>query len=134
MPDDDPQFLQGQPGRDVGIVIQTRDHDLIPGREGLPDGPAEVEGQSGHVGPKHDLFGSGGVEQIGHGLAGSVDDLVGAAAVEKGAVEVAVGFDQVTADGLNDRAVHLGATRAIHIGDRPTCGRLLEGWELTAYL
>ena len=46
---------RGAPGRDVGLVIEGGDHDLVACRERGRDGAAEMEGQRGHVGPELDL-------------------------------------------------------------------------------
>ena len=107
-------------------MVQASDYDLISRRKGPPDGPAEAEGEAGHVRTKNNLLGARSVEQVGHGPAGGIDGLVGAPAVQKGAVEVAVCFGQVAIHGLNDRAMHLSAAWTIKKDERPSSVGLLD--------
>ena len=100
--DDGAAFLQRQPGRDVGIVIETGDDNLVARRECPTDSPAHGEGQAGHVGAKNDLFRPIGIHQVGDGPAGLHEGLVGPPAVEEGTVEVAVRLNEVPRHGLDD--------------------------------
>ena len=48
--------LQGQPGRDIGVVFQASHDDLVARLQFSPDGAAHRKGERGHVGTEDDLF------------------------------------------------------------------------------
>jgi hypothetical protein len=62
-----PVLLEGEPRRDVGVVVQARDHDLVTGSQGPPDRSAHGEGHGRHVLAEGDLVRSGGSEEVGRG-------------------------------------------------------------------
>ncbi len=70
------------PGRDVRLVVERGDHDLVAGVEGGGDGPADVERQGGHVVAELDLAWVAGAEEgrdcgmggLGHAVARPAGD------------------------------------------------------------
>ncbi len=131
--DHDPSLLQGQPGGDVGIVVQPGDDDLVARAQFAANGPAYAEGKGRHVGAEDDLVRRGSVEKIGHGLVRFGDDLVGALAGGEGAVDVGIGTGQVVGHGIDHCPRHLGAARAVEVDEGPPrLVSLTQGRELVA--
>src|SRR5208282_6912273 len=50
--DGDAFFFEGEPGGDVGVVVEAGDQDFVAGAEIAADGAGHHVGKAGHVGPK----------------------------------------------------------------------------------
>jgi hypothetical protein len=106
--DDSPPLLKSDPGRDVGVVVEARDNDLVARQQRAPNGPAEIEGQTGHIGAKDDFVWSWGVEQISHGQTSFSHRLVHTPAGQERTVDIAIGLDKGASHCLDNWARHLG--------------------------
>ena len=124
-------LLQGLPGGEVGVVIEIGQHDLIAGLELPPQGAAERESQAGHVGTENG-FVCVTAEEVGSGLVGCGNDLVGALAREKRPVGVGVGVDERIADGVDNALRDLRTARSIQKDDGRTGDLKRQGGKLRA--
>ena len=116
-----------QPGRDIGIVVEAGEDDLVARVEGVRQGPADVQGQGGHVVAEDDLLGAGGVQEVGHGAMGLRQDSVRLNAGGKSAFVVGVAFHQIALDAPGGLPGDLGSARVIKED-----GRAVERGELCA--
>src|ERR1700734_630398 len=94
-------FFEGEPGGDVGIVIEARDQDFVARAEVATNGAAHGVGERGHIGPEDDFI-SGAVEEVGHGGAGFGKHGVGVAAGGVGPAGVGIVAAQVIGNGVDD--------------------------------
>ena len=114
---DEPALLRdGAPGRDVGVMIEFGDHDLVAGLPIAREAAREMEGDGRHVVAERHVGGRR-VEEVGKGGAGVVKQRVGLGARGIGPVGVGVVMQQVVGHGVGDLLRHLGAPGAVEIGD-----------------
>ena len=120
---------QHQPGRDVGVVVQARDHDLVLRPKLGGQRMAEGKGQAGHVVAKDD-FRRLRAQQVGGSLAGVVDHGVRADRRLEDPVRVGVAPRVIVGDGGDHRFVHLRAAWVVKKDPLPAFIALLQGGEL----
>ena len=66
-PDDaGPHGFERRPGRDIGVVVEIRDHDLVPRPETLRDAEAHEPNERGRVHAEADFGGVVGVQEQRH--------------------------------------------------------------------
>ena len=125
-------FAMSEPGRDVGVVVEAGEQDLVSGLEFAANGAADGEGQRGHVRAEDD-FVSAAVQEVGHGAAGSGDHRVGAAAGGVGSAGVGVVVAQVVGDGVDHALRDLRSAGAVEEGGGVSVDGLGQGgnWERT---
>ena len=102
-----------EPGRDVPVVVEARDEDLVACCERSSERAGQGEVERRHVLAEHRLAGPAAEEARG-GCVRPLDELVAAAAGRERRAEVRVRLAQVGGDGVDHR---LGALRAA--GRRP---------------
>src|SRR5690349_12142724 len=102
----------GEPGGDVGIVIEAGDDDFISGLQLTADGARDGVGQRGHVRAKGDFVGAA-VEEVAHGGAGVGNHGVSAAAGGVGSAGVGVIVAEIVGDGVDDALRDLRSARAV---------------------
>ncbi len=117
------------PGRDIGIVIQASDHDLVAGLPGARQRTADIEGQAGHIGPEDDGLWARCIDEVGQGLACLINDGVRGLAGGESAPVVGVVLVQVSLDTLQAAACDLRAAGVI----QKDCG-VLQRRKLVANL
>src|SRR5690348_3011515 len=93
-------IFEGAPRRDVGIVIESGDDNLIARLQIAADATRERKGERGHVGPKEN-FGGIAIEKISHGFAGAGDHCIGAATGGKCAAGIGIGIFEIVAESLD---------------------------------
>ena len=125
--------LQRPPGRDVCVVIELRDDDLVARAPAAPESTCEMEGQRRHVGAEGHLIGTG-AEQVGERFASAGQDRVGLAAARVSPVSIGVVMQQILGDRIADGARHLGAAGAVEVGDGQASVTPLQGREVGADL
>lgn len=113
-------------------MVEAGDDDLVPRLPRLGNGPADAEGQAGHVLAEDDLLGAAGVEQVAHRLAGGVGGGVGLAAGQEWAAVVAAAAPQVVGQGVDDAGWRLRAAGAVQKDGRLVAHGALQGRELVA--
>ena len=111
----DAPFLERLPGREVGIVIEQRQHDLVARPQFPADGAAHRKGERGHVEAEHYFIGVA-AEEVRHGRARASNDSIRALAGEVGSAGVCVRVLQVVGDRIDDALGNLGSARAVEIG------------------
>ena len=111
-------LLEREPGRDVGIVVEPREHDFVPGAKAPPDGPGDREGQGGHVLAECDFVGIAGAQEIGRSGVSLGQDGVALLAGREGALVVGVRSLQVAGHGLDSAARHLCAAGSVEVAVR----------------
>ena len=128
-----PRLLGRQhPGRDVGVVIEPGDDDLVTRPPGLGQRPAEGESQRGHVQTEDHCVRISTAEQIGDGGASRVGELADLDTGGEQTAVVGVAMGQAIRNGGDDVVRHLTAGRAVE-KDRLASGDLAgESGELTA--
>ena len=62
-------FCHGEPGGNVGVVVEAGDDDFVAGLQIAADGAGDGEGQRGHVRTEDDFVGAA-VQEVGHGGCG----------------------------------------------------------------
>ena len=97
---------QLQPRRDVAVVVEAGDDDLVAGLESATGGAGERERQRGHVGAERHLVGRAAEEAAG-GFAGRIDDVHGPLAGLERAADVGVGLAEIRRDGVDHLVRHL---------------------------
>jgi hypothetical protein len=118
--DSDATFLfQGQPRRDVGVVVETSGHDLVTRPERSPDRAAHGEGQRGHVLTEDDLAGIGGPEVVRRGRMDFRQHAVALLARRESALVVGVTTRQVVRHGVDRLPGHLRAAGAVQVDVGP---------------
>ena len=105
-----------EPGRDVPIVVEARDEDLVPARERPPERACEREVERGHVLAEDRLLGAAAEEARGGGVR-ELDELVAAAAGGERAAEIRVRLAQVGGDRVDHRLRALRPARRVEEGD-----------------
>ena len=103
---------QLQPGRDVAVVVEAGDDDLVSRLESATSGTGEREGQRGHVGAERHLVGRAAEEAAG-GVARSVDNADRPLARLEWAADVRVRLAQIHRDGIDHLVGHLRPARSI---------------------
>src|ERR1700730_5111083 len=98
--DGDTFFFQSEPGRDVGVVVESRDDDFVSGSQITADGAGHCIGQRRHVGAEDDFVGAA-AQEVGHGTARFGDHGVGAATGGVGSAGVGIVAAQVVGDGVD---------------------------------
>ena len=110
--DDAAAFFERRPGRNIGVVIEPRHHDFIPGLDLPAEGAAEREGQRCHVGAKN-RFRRVTAQQVCHGRMRCGENLIGAPARRKCPMLIGVRGGQIPAHGVNHALRHLRASRPV---------------------
>ena len=82
-------LFQRYPRRDVGVVIELGDQQLIAAFQITTDGAAQGQGQRRHVGAEYDFVGVA-VEEVGHGSMGAGINFIRTRAGEKRSMRVCV--------------------------------------------
>ena len=114
-------------------MVEVCHDDLVTGRQGRADRPAEVERQCGHVGAELDRFGVGRAEQVGHRNVRLVGDCVVPFAGREGASGIRVRFAVVGGDGLDDSLRDLRPAGTVEERERPVVVELGQGREAAAH-
>ena len=86
-----------EPRRDVAVVVEARDEDLVAGLERPAERAAQGEVERGHVRAQDRLLGPA-AEEPRRGCVRLLDELVAAATGREGAAEVRVRLPQVVRD------------------------------------
>eukprot|EP00913_Durusdinium_trenchii_P023397 g21975.t1 len=122
--DDRPRIAGGEhPRADIGVVIEIGDKNLVAGRPGAADRPAECKRQAGHVAAEADAAGVGRAEKIGQRLVSAVENHVAFFRGGEPASVVGVGVQQIPADRIGDALRNLTARGTVKEGDRRiACG------------
>ena len=107
------------PGRDVRLVVEGRDEDLVARPKGRPDGAADVEREGRHVGAELDLVGRRGSEEVGDGRMRLGRHLVGRLTGRERAAGVRVHVAVVAGDGVDHPLRDLRATGSVEEDHRP---------------
>jgi hypothetical protein len=113
LPDDEvaiPRELE--PWGDVGIVVEARDEDLVPGCERPADGAREREIAGGHVGTEDDLL-RAAMKELGRAPAGIVDRVLDPPARLVRRADVPARVPVVRCDGGSHLVGDLGAAWGI---------------------
>ena len=118
------------PRADVGVVVQTRDDHHVAGLQRAGDRPADVQRQRRHVLAEDDLLRRRGVDEVGEGLVGAVQDGVGFATGGEEAAVVRIAVAQVVGDGVDHPARDLRAPRAVEEDRRSAVDDAVQGREL----
>src|SRR5262245_41753143 len=130
-PRDDPAVLfQRSPRRHVGMVIQLRQHNLVPRLTIASKSASEMKRKRRHVCSEND-FVRGGVQKIGQSLAGRSDDCVGLNAAGKGPTGVGVVVQEVIAHRVGHANRNLRSAGTIKVSDRYPLLLSFKGWEKT---
>ena len=124
-------LFQADPGRDVGIVIEAGDQQLVATLQVAADGAAQREGQRRHVGAEDDFVGRA-IEEVGHGLVRLLDDQFAALAGEKRSAEIGVPLRQVFGDGVDHLLRYLSAAGRVEENGGLAVDRLAQRWKLLA--
>ena len=106
-----------QPGRDVGIVVDLGDDDLVARVERPRQGVREQEVDRGRVRAEHDLL-FGAAEEVGRGQMRVDEQLVGSGGGHERAADVRVGAHEVVGDCASDGVGRLGAAGTVQVHDR----------------
>ena len=108
--------LKRLPRRDVGVMIQLRDDDLVARRERSTKRARDVVGERRRVRAEDDLR-RRCAEEVGYAAARALDQLVRLGARRVGPVRVGVVMIKVVAYGLDDCARNLRAAGAVEVCD-----------------
>ena len=106
-----------QPGRDVRVVVEFGDDDLVPRRQRTGDRVCEQEIDRGCVGSEDDLL-DRATEEVRRRLAGVVEQFVSGFRSDEASAEVCVRGRQVVGDDTGDVVRCLRAPRAVQIDNR----------------
>ena len=105
-------FFQRFPGREIRVVVEQREHDLVAGAEFAPERAAHGESQRRHVRAENDFIRIA-IQKIAHRRPRFRDHAVGVAAGVVSAARVGVVARQIIRDGVNHPLRHLRATRPV---------------------
>ena len=105
-----------EPRRDVAVVVETRDEDLVTGRESPPERAREREVEGRHVLAEDGLLGPAAEEACGRCVC-LLNELVAAPAGGERAAEIRVRFAQVGGDRVDDGLRALRPTRRVEERD-----------------
>ena len=131
--DDEAAVLgQGQPWRDVRVVVEPRHHDLVAGRQVATDRTAHRKGQGRHVRTERDLVGIVGADEIGGRSVDLVEERIGLDRCGEGAAMVGVAALEIVRHGGDAFARDLRAARAIQVGDARAIKRPRQRREVIA--
>src|SRR5574340_1127948 len=111
-------------------MVQPGDDDLVAGLPAAGERAADVQRERGHIVAEDDLLAAGGVEQLGYGSAGLVDDQVGLAAGGKGAPVVGVPAQVILVDAVERLLGDLGAAGIVEEDFGPVQRRELGADEI----
>ncbi len=132
-PDDQVPILGDRPpGRDVRLVVEGRDHDLVARREVGRDRPTQVEGQGGHVRAELDLVAGPGTEEVGHRLVRLGDQCAAQLRGDERTAVVRVRVAVVGDDRIDDPLRDLGSARPVEEHDGASVLLPAKGGELGA--
>jgi hypothetical protein len=106
------------PRRDVGVVVELGDDDLVAAAQRARHGVREQEVERRHVRPERDLLGRA-ARQVGGRRARRGDQLGRLARGRERAAVVGRPAREMGAHGLDDHVGHLRAARPVEVGDRP---------------
>jgi hypothetical protein len=106
-----------EPGRDVGVVVESRDDDLVALAKLASHGSREHEVEVGHA-RAEDRFVIGAAEEPSRGSSGGVDQLTCAPARFEGAADVRVRLAQVAGNRIDDGVRDLRPSRSIQEDER----------------
>ena len=112
-----------QPRRDVGVMVEPRDHDLVPGVQVAAERAAHREGERRHVRPEGDLVGSWAPTKSAPAAWASSRMRIGLDGRREGAAVVGVAALEVGGDGVDALARHLRAAGSVEVRDRPPVDR-----------
>ena len=107
-----------EPRRDVPVVVEGRDDDLVALAQGSRERPREQEVERGHARAERDLLGRA-AEEGGRALARALDELVGAPARLVGRADVGVGLPEVAGDRVDHLVRALRAAGAVEEREGP---------------
>ncbi len=110
--------LEGPPGVDVGVMVELRHDDLVPGSPPAAEGPREMERERRHVRAESDLVGRS-LDEVRQRQTGGGDRLVGLLARRVEPVRVGVVAEEVFVHGRDDGPRDLRASRPVEIRDGP---------------
>ncbi len=113
-----PLLGDGEPWRDVGVVIHARDDDLVAGPELAAKGAAHGEGQRRHVRAERDLVGIVRPEEVGAGRVDLGQHRIGLDRGGEGAAMVGIPRLEVRAHRVDALARHLRPARSVQVGHR----------------
>ena len=102
------------PGRDVRVMFEYRDDDLIAGSERPAESTRQVIDHRRRVRTKNDFI-SGSVEEIGKRVARAFDNRVGLMTRRIFPVSVRVVIQQIVGDRIDDYLRCLGSARRVKI-------------------
>src|SRR5512133_3914436 len=105
-----------EPRRDVAVVVEARDEDLVAGRERPSERAREREVEGRHVLAEDRLRGPA-AEEAGRGRVRQLDQLVAAAAGGERSTEVRVRFTEIRGDRVDHGARALRAAGCVEEGD-----------------
>ena len=113
---------QLEPGRDVRVVIQARDDDLVAALKIAPSGPREREVQCRHVGAEPDLVWAG-PEEPRRSLVRRRHDVVASVARLERSSQVGIRLAQIRGHRLDHGVGHLRPAGPVEERGRPRQGR-----------
>ena len=117
-PHNRPFLLQRQPWGDIGVMIETCNHDLISVPNLSTDRAAHCKGEGRHVPTEDHLIGVAS-QQIRNPGMGRPVHVVGPPAGDKCAMCVRIGMNEVVGHGIHHSLRHLSAAGRIHEYGRP---------------
>ena len=103
-------------GRDIGIVVQRRDNNLVSGVNGIGERPGEVECQRRHAGAKDDRLRPRRVQQVCDCRPCARDHAVCAAAGLECPADIGIGAAVILGNGDDDTLWDLGPAGIIKKG------------------
>ncbi len=118
-----PRLFERLPGREVGVVIEQREHDFVACTQLPADRAAHGERKRGHVEAEDDLVRIAS-EKVGHSRARFGDGFVGATAGKVGSASVGIRVLQIIGNRVDDTLRNLGTAGAVEIG----CGMPIYGF------
>src|SRR5207248_940683 len=111
-------------------VIEYRDYNLLASLQRFTYGTTKGKSERRHIGPKHDLPRTGGMQKICHGKANMRNHLVSAPARGEGPHCISVGLSEVRHHSINHLQWYLSTTRIIKINHLLAVYLLLERGEV----
>src|SRR3989442_9190713 len=131
-PHGDTAYLECQPGRDVAIVVEPGDDDLVARLQLALDRAADGKGEGRHVGAEDDLVGGDGIEEGRGRMANFRDQGVRLPAGRKDAALVGINRPPVFGGAVDDALRHLRAGGIVEVDDRLSIDLEGERGELRA--
>src|ERR1019366_7079657 len=125
-------FFEADPGRDVGVVIEAGDQQLVARLQVASNSAAKREGQRRHVGAENDFVGRA-VKKVGHGLMCLLYDQFAALAGKKRTAEVGVPLRQVFRNRVDHLLWHLGTAGRVEKDGGLAVDRLPQRRKLLPY-